>query len=1314
MASGRITREKFDAMVQEKVEMYGMSVDEAIKRTIQQCRFQGPPSRPSMRNEGDGRFSFDKPYWKDEFNPEPFPNMEFDSAYRRFQAGPQYGPSSLSPGEMGGHHMEHPRPSRPKFLCPEDRGKFYKSLNRVKREKPQVPAGDGQEGLSKTKKGHKKIKRTEPTEETDIMSKFGSQIIKWAGFNSIQNDSIFKEQHETLFKVDTESCAKTLAAYKCSIKEAQQDFCYFSFNNAKNAALRTPSIDNDLLSMLKDKNIIQSRNGFIELLNPIDKELMTVQARLLKAGIPLLMACNAFEIDQKTEGLKSTAQFSNALEKSISLCRKSLVLVGQTFAFVTSCRQEKILDLLGLSEKAPKPSGFPNLDDSALFGKEYLTYLKIWMESTGCNFKLKKEEQAIEGNSKTSIKQEMVESKECSVEEESTDLSESLLAEGKEVPVMKTSEDDKDNPILTAIKELNTLQPGEESQEMTILQAFKESLLKKEAGSAADTNGKEGTEIPFLEADAQGMGIPVLHTCTTGGMEIPVLQTREERIKHISPKPHYLRPSQVPQKPGSEQGQIQQLTSVRRGSTYKFAQTGANLRNLLTFPESQPKPSVCKANEDLQHLQTENLKAMETIDLLMNNAISTTMRGRYNDQDKPPFWFLFDESSMEYKYYRLKLAQFQRLRQVTVEIGIQTKLLKTERFGGGASKHKKVKRTSRTTQTVLSAAVMLQARRAQVSTKLKCSQSEQVKSKQKLSTTEGHLSKRCRPEKRSRSDSSRSSVALAKRQRSIKPKLIPTSGSSLPTTHKENYSSSSRASRERDSRSERRSLSGSSGSSRERSSTSKCHQSEKHTGAAPHKKDPSSKLSHVKSHNRSEEPSVAELTASSQKKSELAKSSEYLKTGIHPEQPSGTVKSSKGISTDSHASEPAVKSETLMATQLLGVDLKTMDTADKLAQFVAQVGPEIEKFSRENIANNPEFWFLNSRKSAAYRYYRMKVIEVCRAMGKSSYLEALKAQEDEVDRSDSESATEEPMILKQQQQEKSGPGLEESKIPETQEAPTKVQAPQLAVKTLQAPSPAQQAVLARQAQEASAPASPEAEEAPMSTSPEAEEATMPVSPEAENSSPLVISEAEQVPMETQGTPTPAPTETEGEQRKEIVMEERELETYTDEPELGLKELKPEETDLIKSEVEFEESSSQPSEDTEMKVESGDEAAVAPDDDSPPLSQDATANTFGPVTRKRGSRPLQQPAGSPKPIEEAQVEDPARTSSEKPRGRPGRPRRTKLDALESDSKPESSPGMALRKKGAKESPTSASAVKLGSASSGEGLGVAGSESMDDTL
>lgn len=35
-----------------------------------------------------------------------------------------------------------------------------------------------------------------------------------------------------------------------------------------------------------------------------------------------------------------------------------------------------------------------------------------------------------------------------------------------------------------------------------------------------------------------------------------------------------------------------------------------------------------------------------------------------------------------------------------------------------------------------------------------------------------------------------------------------------------------------------------------------------------------------------------------------------------------------------------------------------METAEKLAKFVAQVGPEIEQFSIENSADNPDLWYV--------------------------------------------------------------------------------------------------------------------------------------------------------------------------------------------------------------------------------------------------------------------------------------------------------------------------------------------------------------------
>ncbi|XP_029469414.1 uncharacterized protein LOC115097614 [Rhinatrema bivittatum] len=847
-----------------------------------------------------------------------FFSRESDSDFVRFHTGHQHGTSSLSTGQMESHSFEHPGTSKPKFLHPGDKGKFYKGFLKGKPGKQSLVKGDP-EWPFKTSRSQKKERKIDLMDESDIMSKFGSQIIKWAGFNTMQNDDIFKEQHMALFKVTTESCAKMLASYKCSIKEAQQEYCYFSIDNLKHPALKSPSVDNAFLSMLKENKLIKSRNSFIELLNPADNELMKVQARLLKAGIPLLMACNAYEIDQKIEGLHSIAQLSNALEKSISLCRKSLVLLGQTYAFVTSCRQEKILNIVGLSEKAPKPT----------------------------------KEHAEEEQGETLIREEKKEiNTSSSAGEQPTDLAAEekceapteLPVEERKIPVLKTSEDLKDNPILLAIKErLDILQAGEERQDIPILQAIRERLsipvlqaIKErlsESGSQAggekkipadqtstkeaeipfleanikeaaipfldagtkeaaipfldagtkeaaipfldagtkevgihflDT-GTEGAEIPFLDAGTKEAEIPVLQTPATEGKEIPVLQAREQRKKYISPK-SFLRP---PQTPALGSGQIQQFLSVRRGFPYKCTQTGVNLSNLLTFPRSNPNPTVCKANEghsvakskdvkrtmyrskslhdkaerssgpDSQPLQSEHLKAMDTIDHLMHNAVGISKR-KLVDKEKPPFWFLFDENSMEYKYYRLKLAQSQKLRKITLEVGIQAKLVKAKpkvelSRGEATSKHRKLKRTSTATQTVLSAVVMLQARRAQVSTKLKPSPSEPAKVKQKPSTAGESLSKgHHRLEKRSRSELSCSS--LAKRRKSDRHVSSQVSGSS----------SSSKALLETDYRSERRSHSGSSGSSRERSSTSKSHQLKKQIRASSRNKAPLSKLSHIK------------------------------------------------------------------------------------------------------------------------------------------------------------------------------------------------------------------------------------------------------------------------------------------------------------------------------------------------------------------------------------------------------------------------------------------------------------------------------------
>ncbi|NWH85321.1 SUGP2 protein, partial [Aegithalos caudatus] len=194
-------------------------------------------------------------------------------------------------------------------------------------------------------------------DRSDIFSTFGVEIIKWAGFHAVRDDAEFWRLFGALFELETETCAKML-----------------------------------FLNMLLDKGAVKTKNCFFEVIKPFDKYVMRLQERLLKGVTPLLMACNAYELSRKAGGLGRPADAAGALETTVSLCRKSLALLGQTFALASVFRQEKILEAVGLQEMAPAPTAFPNFDDSTLFGREYIENLKAWLEKSGCPIQVKRAE----------------------------------------------------------------------------------------------------------------------------------------------------------------------------------------------------------------------------------------------------------------------------------------------------------------------------------------------------------------------------------------------------------------------------------------------------------------------------------------------------------------------------------------------------------------------------------------------------------------------------------------------------------------------------------------------------------------------------------------------------------------------------------------------------------------------------------------------------------------------------------------------------------------------------------------------------------
>ncbi|XP_015987867.2 SURP and G-patch domain-containing protein 2 isoform X2 [Rousettus aegyptiacus] len=229
-------------------------------------------------------------------------------------------------------------------------------------------------------------------DKSDVFSRFGIEIIKWAGFHTIKDDVKFSQLFQTLFEFETETCAKMLASFKCSLKPEHRDFCFFTIKFLKHSALKTPRVDNEFLNMLLDKGAVKTKNCFFEIIKPFDKYIMRLQDRLLKSVTPLLMACNAYELSVKMKTLTNPLDLAIALETTNSLCRKSLALLGQTFSLASSFRQEKILEAVGLQDIAPSPASFPNFEDSTLFGREYIDHLKAWLVSSGYPLQVKKTE----------------------------------------------------------------------------------------------------------------------------------------------------------------------------------------------------------------------------------------------------------------------------------------------------------------------------------------------------------------------------------------------------------------------------------------------------------------------------------------------------------------------------------------------------------------------------------------------------------------------------------------------------------------------------------------------------------------------------------------------------------------------------------------------------------------------------------------------------------------------------------------------------------------------------------------------------------
>ncbi|XP_069505253.1 serine/arginine repetitive matrix protein 2-like isoform X2 [Ambystoma mexicanum] len=101
--------------------------------------------------------------------------------------------------------------------------------------------------------------------------------------------------------------------------------------------------------------------------------------------------------------------------------------------------------------------------------------------------------------------------------------------------------------------------------------------------------------------------------------------------------------------------------------------------------------------------------------------------------------------------------------------------------------------------------------------------------------------------------------------------------------------------------------------------------------------------------------------------------------------PAGKVVEPKSTATETASSpslETIVEPNHSIDKQFSEVDASTKETAENLARFLVEVGPEIDGgFDLDIVSKDPEFWFLNEQQSPAYKYYHMKLTELCHAKG---------------------------------------------------------------------------------------------------------------------------------------------------------------------------------------------------------------------------------------------------------------------------------------------------------------------------------------------
>ncbi|XP_066491832.1 SURP and G-patch domain-containing protein 2 [Tiliqua scincoides] len=487
----------------------------------------------------------------------------------------------------------------------------------------------------------------EHIDPSDIFSTFGAEIIKWAGFHEAKRDPEYLELYRVLFMLETETCAKMLASFKCSLKPEHQEFCFSIIKPLRHTALKAPKVDNMFLNLLLEKGVVATKNCFFEVIKAFDQSMMRLQGRLLKSTTPLLMACNGYELSSKANSFSDPAQMAAAFESTISLCRKSLVLLGQTFAMASALRQEKILEAVGLEKLAPPPTLFPNLDTCTLFGREYIENLQSWLEKSGCQMKLK-------GAAPAPAPAAPVEPEsQQKVPETRPKIKILQRADRKALEVIERLVTSMVSGTLTA-RQKNKMKNNPQFWFLDEKESLEYKYYKlKLAEAERSIEKEESKEKKTLEQRASEAVRALMYARKVASIKKRLFQRRRPGILQRGARARKVKKCTVG---------TQTLLSARmmlkpdgQGTTMSSDKAGpaGEAFSLLELPESS-QSLTCKVPE-------VDSKAMETAEKLATFVAQFGPEIEQfsidNSADNPDLWFLQDQESSAFKYYRKKVYE---------------------------------------------------------------------------------------------------------------------------------------------------------------------------------------------------------------------------------------------------------------------------------------------------------------------------------------------------------------------------------------------------------------------------------------------------------------------------------------------------------------------------------------------------------------------------------------------------------------------------------------------------------------------------------